>query len=285
MNRTIGTASLWLAALAGCQPSAAGTRDAGAASARDAAGGAATGDGPTIGISVDGRPGTRVRVAVPAYFYPGPEWQRLIDAAPTVGMIVFNPSSGPGPSTDDQYKSIIQRAQAAGIIVLGYVSTSYGQRPEPEIVGDINGYYDLYPVSGIYLAEGPMDADCTSLEGEYKRLVSAARARDPRAYMAVGTRFCPTYIYFFDLMVQFARNWAEYQSYVPPDWMPANSPERFCHFINAVPPGSASAALSLGVANGAGWIFATDLADPNPWVGLPSYFDEEVAAARSAVRN
>ena len=48
-------------------------------------------------IAVDGarpRPGT-VRMAVPAYFPPSDaQWQRLISAAPTVGMIVFNPDSG-----------------------------------------------------------------------------------------------------------------------------------------------------------------------------------------------
>jgi hypothetical protein len=39
----------------------------------------------------------------------------------------------------------------------------------------------------------------------YHRMSDAVRARDSRAFLAVGTRFCPTYIYFFDLMVQFAR--------------------------------------------------------------------------------
>jgi hypothetical protein len=246
----------------------------------------ATDGAPSITIAVDARgvrPGT-VHIAVPAYFYPGPDWQRLIATAPTVGMIVFNPNSGPGTTADPNYVQAITRAEAAGIIVLGYVATSYGQRAEADIVADIDAYYNLYPVSGIYLAEGPTESDCPSLEDEYRRFVAAAQARDPRAYTAVGTRYCPTYTYFFDLTVQFARDWTEYQSYMPPSWMPANSPERFCHLVNGVPASAASAALSRAVANGAGWVFVTDEVDPNPWAGLPSYFDDEVLAVQALAR-
>jgi hypothetical protein len=258
----------------------------GAAGSEGGADGGASDAGP-LAISVDApgvRPGT-IHMAVPAYFYPGPDWQRLVAAAPTVGMIVFNPNSGPGTAADPNYTQAIMRAEAAGIIVLGYVATSYGQRAEADIVADIDAYYNLYPaVSGIYLAEGPTESDCPGLEDEYRRLVAAAQARDPRAYTAVGTRYCPTYTYFFDLTVQFARDWTEYQSYVPPSWMPANSPERFCHFVNGVPVSAASAALSRAVANGAGWVFVTDEVDPNPWAGLPTYFDDEVRAVQALAR-
>ncbi len=249
----------------------------------DAGGIAGNSDAQPFDVSVDGarpRPGT-LRMAVPAYFAPGPEWQRLIAGAPAVGMIVFNPDSGPGTATDPGYMKAIAQAQAAGMIVLGYVATSYGARAEADVIADINRYYDLYTPSGIYFAEGPMDADCTPMEAMYHRMSDAVRARDSQAYLAVGTRFCPTYIYFFDLMVQFARNWNEYQTdYAPPSWMPANSPQRFCHFVNSVPAADASAALSRAIANGAGWVFVTDQTDPNPWSVLPSYFDDELATLR-----
>ena len=242
-------------------------------------------DAQPFDISVDGaapRPGT-VKMAVPAYFDPpSPEWQRLIAGAPAVGMIVFNPESGPGTAVDPAYTQVIAQAQAAGIVMVGYVATSYGARPEADVIADINRYYDFYTLSGIYFAEGPMDADCTAMEPMYHRMSDAVRARDAQAYLAVGTRFCPTYITFFDMMVQFARNWPEYQTdYAPPSWMPANSPQRFVHFVHSVPPAEASAALSRAVANGAGWVFITDQSDPNPWSVLPSYFSEELATMRS----
>jgi len=272
----IGIAMGTVAALASC--SSGSQHDDGGI------GSGGNGDAASFEVAVDGappRPGT-VRMAVPAYFSPpSPAWQRLIAGAPVVGMIIFNPNSGPGTATDPNYTTALAQAQAAGITTLGYVATSYGARPETDVIADINRYYDLYTPSGIYFAEGPMDADCATMEAMYHRMSDAVRARDARAFLAVGTRYCPTYIYFFDLMVQFARNWNEYQTaYAPPSWMPANSPQRFCHFVNSVPDADAGAALSRVIANGAGWVFVTDQTDPNPWGVLPSYFDEELATLR-----
>jgi len=248
-------------------------------------GGSGPMDAQGFDIGVDGAPplpGT-VHMAVPAYFDPpSAAWDRLIAGAPSIGMIVFNPESGPGSGTDQAYTQVIAQGQAAGIRMLGYVATSYGARPEADIIADINRYYDYYTPSGIYFAEGPMDSDCTAMEAMYHRISDAVKARDPRAYLAIGTRYCPTYIVFFDLMVQFARNWNEYQTdYMPPPWMPANSPERFCHFVHSVPASDASAALSRALSNGAGWVFVTDQTDPNPWSVLPAYFDQELATMRS----
>jgi hypothetical protein len=269
-----------------CTVSGSGHAPDGARATVYEAGATSAGDGPVISIAPDASPSGRpvsVRIAVPAYFYPDQQWQRLIAAAPKVGMIIFNPNSGPGAGSDGglgdpNYQAVIAQAKAAGIIVLGYVSTNYGQRAPTDVLADINAYYDLYSPSGIYLAEGPMDADCTSMQQQYQGFANAAHARDSRAFLAVGTRFCPTYIYFFDLMVQFARTWSEYQTYQPPSWMPANSPERFCHFVDSVSAADASAALTLTVTNGAGWVYVTDQTDPNPWGMLPSYFDQELAA-------
>jgi hypothetical protein len=240
-------------------------------------------DAGRIDITVDGGtvPGGTVRLAVPAYYAPGAEWDHLIASAPTVGMIVFNPASGPGTATDPAYTDALARAKAAGITVLGYVATSYGARAEADIIADINRYYDLYAPAGIYFAEGPMDADCTAMEEMYHRMALAVRARDAHAALAVGTRYCPTYIVFFDMMVQFARNWTEYQNeYTVPSWMPANSPQRFIHFIHSVPAEDAGRAMSLVISRGAGWVFVTDGTDPNPWGALPPYFDAELAALK-----
>ena len=243
--------------------------------------GGSNGDAPTIVI--DGgavRPGT-LRMVVPAYWEPDADWQKIIAAAPTVGMIIFNPSNGPGTTTDAAYTSAIAQARAAGILVLGYVATSYGQRPQADILADVNKYYDLYTPSGIYFAEGPMEADCDNLETEYRQLTTQALSRDPKAYLAIGTRYCPSFIEFSDLMVEFAEDWVTFQSYTVPSWMPANSPERFCQFINSVPADQASQALSMAVGYGAGWVFATDGTAPNPWGALPSYYDQELAALRA----
>jgi hypothetical protein len=244
----------------------------------------ASGGGGTGGpISLDAGPigaGT-VHMIVPAYWQPDAQWQRIIADAPTVGMIIFNPASGPGTATDPVYPPVIAQAQAAGIRVLGYVATDYGQRAEADIDADVNGYYDLYAPSGIYFAEGPMESDCDTLQPLYQRLTALARSRGSNVYVAIGTRYCPTFITFSDLMVEFAETYSMYQSYSSPQWMPAGSPERFCHFVSEVPDAAAAAVLSRALRLGAGWVFTTDGTAPNPWAALPSYYDQEVAALKA----
>ena len=237
-------------------------------------------DGPPIMLDAGAvQPGT-VRMVVPAYWEPDQQWQRIIADAPTVGMIIFNPQSGPGTSTKPAYTQAIAQAQTAGIIVLGYVSTQYGARAEADIDADVNGYYSLYSPSGIYFAEGPMENDCDTLQAEYQRLETLALSHDSNAYVAIGTKFCPTYITFADFMVEFAETWPMYQSYTSPSWMPGHSASRFVHFVSEVPDGEAAHALSMALGFGAGWVFATDGTLPNPWSALPSYYDQEVAALR-----
>jgi hypothetical protein len=259
--------------------------DGGGSTGATGRGGSGAVVGPTDGppIVIDGgvvRPGS-VHMIVPAYWDPDQQWQKIIADAPTVGMIIFNPDNGPGTATKAAYTAAIAQAQAANIIVLGYVSTQYGQRAEADIDADVNGYYQYYSPSGIYFAEGPTADTCDTLQAEYQRLTALAHSHDSSAYLAIGTRFCPTFITFSDLMVEFAETYSTYQSYTTPSWMPSGSPERFCHFISEVPDNEASHVLSMAVGFGAGWVFTTDGVLPNPWGALPSYYDQEVAAIRA----
>jgi hypothetical protein len=259
-----------------------GSHDGGGSGGSPSATGGSGGstDGPPIVLDAGVvSPGT-VRMVVPAYWDPDEQWQRIIADAPTVGMIIFNPDNGPGTATKSGYTAAIAQAQKAGIIVLGYVSTQYGARAEGDIDADVNGYYSLYSPSGIYFAEGPTADTCDALQAEYQRLAALARSHDSKAYVAIGTRFCPTFITFSDLMVEFAETYSMYQSYVSPSWMPAGSPGRFIHFVSEVPDADASQVLSRAIGLGAGWVFTTDGTAPNPWGALPSYFDQEVTALR-----
>jgi len=275
--------ALFCMAIAACSVNGGeGSHDGGGSGGNAGAKGGSGGptDGPPILLDAGVvQPGT-VRMVVPAYWEPDQQWQRIIAAAPTVGMIIFNPNSGPGTVTNSAYTAAIAQAQAAGIKVLGYVSTEYGARAEADIDADVNGYYSLYSPSGIYFAEGPTAETCDTLQVEYQRLTALAQSHDPKAYLAIGTRFCPTFITFSDLMVEFAETYSMYQGYASPSWMPGNSPQRFCHFVSEVPDANASQVLSRAIGLGAGWVFTTDGTAPNPWGALPSYFDQEVTALR-----
>src|SRR3990167_2654880 len=78
------------------------------------------------------------KVGVPAYFYPGSEWNRMDDGVPTVGFAIANPSSGPGTSYNNDYGQQIITAQNNGLAVIGYVYTSYMNRNIVLIKKDID---------------------------------------------------------------------------------------------------------------------------------------------------
>jgi Spherulation-specific family 4 len=286
LGRTGWTGALLCAAVAACSVNGGqGSHGDAGGGSTGATGTGGTSVGPTDGppIVIDGGPvrAGSVRMIVPAYWDPDQQWQRIIADAPTVGMIIFNPDNGPGTATNPAYTAAIAQAQAKGIIVLGYVSTQYGQRAEGDIDADVNGYYQYYSPSGIYFAEGPTADTCDTLQAEYQRLTTLAHSHDSKAFLAIGTRFCPTFITFSDLMVEFAETFSTYQSYASPSWMPSGSPERFCHFVSEVPDGEAAHVLSMAIGFGAGWVYATDGTAPNPWGALPSYYDQELAAIRN----
>ncbi|HEX2557746.1 MAG TPA: spherulation-specific family 4 protein, partial [Nitrososphaera sp.] len=72
--------------------------------------------------------------------------------------VIVNPSSGPG-SRDSHWASVVNDLQDAGILVVGYIATSYAGRSIDSIKDDIDKYYDWYGVNGIFLDEvSPSDA-------------------------------------------------------------------------------------------------------------------------------
>ncbi len=83
-------------------------------------------------------------VIVPLYSPPGSYWAQIIQAKnahPSVPIVVIiNPNSGPGTSSNADYATGISQMQASGITVLGYVYTSYGTRSIASVEADINSY-------------------------------------------------------------------------------------------------------------------------------------------------
>src|SRR5205823_5707401 len=102
------------------------------------------------GATVRERPAQRMRLLVPAYFYPLREglkaWERLMESAgqvPTVAIV--NPASGPGKKQDASYAALMPRARKAGVTLVAYVSTSYARRPLAEVQADVDRWLEFYP--------------------------------------------------------------------------------------------------------------------------------------------
>ena len=112
---------------------------------------------------VDGRVEHTTGILIPMYVYPSdiytnPVYNHLIDLKKTYHDVpvyaIINPASGPGTVTDGNYRVAIDRLHGAGIIVVGYVHTSYTARPIEDIQNEIDLWQYLYPaIDGIFYDE------------------------------------------------------------------------------------------------------------------------------------
>ena len=94
-----------------------------------------------------------MKIAVPAYFGPWQQtdWSLLIAARPAIAVI--NPASGPGDRRHPGYRQLVRKLASAHCTVLGYVHTSWLQRPLHEIAQAVDRYRDWYGVTGLLLDE------------------------------------------------------------------------------------------------------------------------------------
>jgi hypothetical protein len=96
---------------------------------------------------------------VPLYVYPGAAWDAVIAAAGKVKILaIINPNSGPVATVDSSYSTYMTKLKDAGVEMVGYVYTSYGNRDLNAVKADIDTYATKYPfITGIFLDEAAAD--------------------------------------------------------------------------------------------------------------------------------
>lgn len=225
------------------------------------------------------------RIAIPAYVYPGAAWAPVVQGAPTVGRVVINPATGPGTTANPDYVAQVQRSQAAGQAVLGYVHTSYGSRPIADVETEIDQYYAWYGVDGIFLDEA--STDCTLATSYYSSLYNYIKAKGGPAVVALnpGTATNECYLAVADVVVTFEGDYSSYlSSYSQPAWVQNYPPSRFWHLIyDTTTTSNLLNALSLSKQRNAGWVYVTPNTLPNPWGSFPTgtAWGGELAAANA----
>ena len=210
-------------------------------------------------------------IAVPAYFYPGPLWQQLDAGAPQVRIAVMNPASGPGSGPDANYAAAVAAAQQQKVKVLGYVHTSYGQRPLATVEAEVDDYRTWYGVTDIFFDEA--STDCAQLP-YYKALHGYVKGKQAGADVAInpGTATAECYMGVADQVVTFEGDYASYlNSFTSAAWTAKYSPARFWHLVYNTPTTvGMQSVLALSRARGAGLVYVTPDTLPNPWDTLPS---------------
>ncbi|WP_165221760.1 spherulation-specific family 4 protein [Aquisphaera insulae] len=285
-----GAAFVWLPSLRPRRESPPGTPDRpvgggvpkAAPDASDTTGPGAA-DEPNASPALAGG-GPRLRLLVPAYFYPAGEglndWRRLAAAAAKVKVVaVANPDSGPGNQRNPDYARAIREAHDAGIVVIGYVNTRYGARPVAEIQADLDRWVEFYPpIGGFFLDQQSTDARKAPA---YIEIRDAARRKIKDALVVnnPGTTCDEAYItrQCSDATCVFA-DFQGFTDFKLPSSYGHRDPSRFAALAYQVKGADAMRQVVHGaILKRIGYLYVSDTPKgDNPWGRLPSYWEDEV---------
>jgi hypothetical protein len=212
---------------------------------------------------------------IPLYTYPtDPSWTTVANAKvdhPTLGVVaVINPSSGPGVALDTNYDDGITSLQDAGVVVIGYVYTSYAARPVGDVQADVATYVDLYPQ-----LEGVMFDEMSNVAGneDYYQGLSEYAAGLGLDFSVgnPGVGVPESFVDTVDTMFVY-----EAAGLPDPDSL-GGWPDGYDRGNFAIIPHTVAALDAMFVSDAlghVGWIYVTDDELPNPWDTLPPYFDD-----------
>lgn len=228
-----------------------------------------------------------LKLLVPAYFYPAGdglrEWDRLIAAASDAKLIaVANPASGPGEAFDTNYKRVIRRGVRAGVEIIGYVATAYGDRPAAEVKADIDRWLKFYPaISGFFFDALAGDAGQVA---HYADLYAYVKERLPDGLVVANRGASCDRDYFerpaADVICIF-ENRQGFDVFRRPADLPASAAGRLAVLLYNV---TGATEMRKHLTRAAGeritYSYLTDDVEKNPWDRLPTFWEEEVAAIR-----
>ena len=228
------------------------------------------------------------KLLVPAYFYPDVwntpnQWFTMCDNAPSQSIVIMNPNSGPGTSSNSDYVTAVGHCQNNNINVIGYVYTSYGSRALSAVEADIDKYYNWYGVNGIFLDQMSSNARTLSY---YQTLFNYIRTKGDSLHdLNVGnmgtapTTDWPLHHGIVDVLNIFEGSASSFSSFSMPSWASNYVPSSFSIIVYGVSSSSLRSICST-IANidHVTYRYVTDGTLPNPYGSLPSYWNTEASS-------
>lgn len=217
-------------------------------------------------------PADQLRIAVPAYVDPKDSnyWQALIDGAPKVRDVIVNPNSGPGATKSERHVELVGKLQNAGIRVLGYVMTGWGERDPEAVTLEIDRWREWYGVENIFLDEA---ASKPAEIGTYAGYAAKVHGTGGLAVLNPGIIPDRGYFEFADAVVTFEDPFTAYfTAKEPPEWLGTYTGTEVWHIVSGAPQDRLGDVLNRAREQGAEYIYVTDDEEPNPYDSLPAYW-------------
>ena len=218
---------------------------------------------------------TALDYAVPAYFHPAVarhEWHVLATHAAELRFVVVNVHNGVGDHFEALYSEVTEELLAAGVRLVGYVDSAYGERPVSEIVAEAHAYQDRYAITGVFLDQASSDLESLT---QYEKYLLGLRAAGTRfVVLNPGVHPHPGYIDLANVTVTYEGSWEEYEQMVEPPWVLSRPPSRFCHLVYETPWAIGADPVSAMAGRHTRTVCLTEGEAPNVWGRLPTVLEQ-----------
>lgn len=201
----------------------------------------------------------------------------------------MNPSNGPGvggPNAD--YVIGLNTLRNAGVKMLGYVHTLYGERSINDVKTDIDQWASLFNVHGIFIDEVSSAGNDLPYYEELSAYIQAktwaASSLVRKTYLNFGTS--PANVYYNSsalnaVMVVSESDEVAWRSWNSPPAVMGGDKAAFAALIHGstATVEAMNQTIAEAIARNIGHVYVTDrtLAE-NPWNGLPTFWSALVAA-------
>lgn len=208
------------------------------------------------------------------YGYIGPMWRHLAAAPPArTTTAIANLGNGPGAMRDPEVAALFDQARAAGVRVVGYVYTRYGQRPLALVTRDVARWERWYGVDGIFVD------NVTSVRAGnfayYRSLSHRIRASAGR-YIVMNGWATQKYMALADMLLMFEGNVAGFRRFETPEWTRSFNASRFASIVYGVRGQKAMrAVLDASKDRNVGTLYVTDGRWPHQYRYLPSFLQSQ----------
>jgi hypothetical protein len=229
------------------------------------------------------------QMLIPLYIYPdtgsvGSRWDQVISASDQISITaIINPNSGPGGCPPDSaYETGINDLRNAGVTIVGYVDTNYGERDaELYVKPDVDLYNQCFGIDGIFFDRVASSAIKISY---YEDLYDYVKSKDnlDKVFLNPGTHIDEVYLSLpaGDTAVIFEGYSWDWPGYEPDNYVSTYPAERFAMLVHSVcaieGADTMRSHIHLAMDRNIGYVYVTDDTPPNPWDTLPFFWLDEI---------
>ena len=229
-------------------------------------------------------------ILIPLYSYPnwydgntGYKWQKLINLKklhPKVNIVaIVNPNNGDFTKSNSDFVQGIKDLSSAGIKVIGYVYTKYGNRDINKIKKNIdnwNRFYKIYGVRGIFFDEVSTSIDNFIF---YKDITNYAKSKGlDFIILNPGITIDEKYITsnIADVVVSFESPYQELMSHPPSTYNNPTDNTKLALLVYNMQGDKVDELFNFFNSQKFDYLYFTEDDSSNPWDTISKYLEKEI---------